>query len=257
MSTRTFQVGREVMRGSDVEAWQETIKKEFRHLGIRNCPIKTDGIYGVHTRTYTAALCRARGIKAKKAMAKGVTPELRIKIRNHELNVWEKRRYHSPGAKKYRKKLREQWRKKKVHAPVSSIIADSWGYHPGVHDGIDVICKPNAAVFAMVKGRVIDVRAGGWWGNAPSGDVKKGDGIVQIEVLESVGPFKKGYHIGYGHCEHARVKIGDVVQPGERIADAGLAVAWHVHLMYNDGSTTRGIGNRNPRRILEYAKKHG
>ncbi len=94
-------------------------------------------------------------------------------------------------------------------------------------------------------------------GKAPSGDVRKGDGIVQLEVLESVGPFKKGMHIGYGHCEHARVRVGQVVQAGETIALAGLAVAWHIHLMMNNGSTTKGIGNIDPRKCLDYAVKNG
>lgn len=255
MSERTFKVGSKVMRGNDVKAWQETIDKEFRHLKI-NCPIKKDGIYGVHTRSYSAELLKARGILIKE-MAGGITPELRIKIRNREMTAAETKRFHSKARQEYRKDLRERWKPKKVHKPVSVIIADSWDYHPGVHDGIDVICRPHAAVYAMVKCKVIDVRAGGWWGNAPSGDVAKGDGIVQVEILENVGPFKKGYHIGYGHCENARVRVGEIVQPGERIADAGLAVAWHIHLMLNDGSTNRGIGNRNPRAILEYAKKHG
>ena len=109
----------------------------------------------------------------------------------------------------------------------------------------------------MVKSKVIDVRASGWWGKAPSGQVSKGDGIVQLEVLESVGPFKKGQHIGYGHCEHARVRVGQVVQAGETIALAGLAVAWHIHLMVNDGGTKKGIGTRDPRPHLDYSVKHG
>lgn len=255
MSDRAFTVGSKLMEGSDVKAWQELVDKEFRHLGI-TCPIKHDGVYGVHTRSYSAALLRARGISLR-LMDAGVTTGLRSKIRNRELNATETKRFHAKTTQEYRADLKKQWTPKKVHQPVSTILADSWGYHPPVHDGLDVICKPNAAVFAMVKSKVIDVRADDWWGNNPSGDKSKGDGIVQVEVLESVGPFKKGYHIGYGHCEHARVEVGEIVQAGEVIALAGLAVAWHVHLMYNDGSTTRGVGNRDPRAILEYTKKHG
>ncbi len=253
MSERTFKVP---MKGSDVKAWQDTIRKEFKHLGI-DCPIKSDGVYGVHTRTYTAALLRARGIVAKRAMENGVTPELRIKVRNRELNGTETQRFHAKTTKDYRAQLKKQWAPKKVHQPVSNILADSWDYHPPVHDGIDVICKPNAALFAMVKSKVIDVRASGWWGKTPSGDTSKGDGIIQLEILENVGPFKKGQHIGYGHAEHARVKVGEIVEAGETIGLAGLAVAWHIHLMLNDGSTNKGIGNRDPRAILEYSKKHG
>jgi murein DD-endopeptidase MepM/ murein hydrolase activator NlpD len=257
MSDRTFKVGSKLMEGPDVRAWQEDVKHLFKKMMI-NCPIVIDGVYGVHTRSYTASLCRAMGLEsAEKAMAEGITPELRIKLRNERLTEAEEQRRQSESRREYRRDLRERWAPRKVHKPVSVILADSWGYHPPVHDGLDVICNPNAAVYAMVKAKVFDVRASGWWGKAPSGDVSKGDGIVQIEVLENVGPFRKGFHIGYGHCEHARVSEGEIVQAGEVLALAGLAVAWHVHLMYNDGSTTRGVGNRDPRAILDYTKKHG
>jgi murein DD-endopeptidase MepM/ murein hydrolase activator NlpD len=252
MSERTFKLGD---KGKDVKAFQQTLVREFKHLNL-NPPIVVDGIFGHHTRVYTAALLRARGILTK-AMEHGVTYELRKKIHDRVMTKAEKKRFHSKARQALRAHLREQWKTKKVHAPVSTIIADSWGYHPGVHDGIDVICKPNAACFAMVKSKVIDVRAGGWWGKAPSGDVAKGDGIVQLEVLENVGPFKKGMHIGYGHCESARVRVGQVVEAGEVIALAGLAVAWHIHLMMNSGGTTKGVGTMDPRKFLDYAVKNG
>jgi murein DD-endopeptidase MepM/ murein hydrolase activator NlpD len=253
---RTFVLKKPLMKGNDVKAFQETIKREFKHLKI-DCPIVADGIYGHHTRTYAAALLKARAIPRTTMYKEGVTYELRQKIHDRKMTVGQRRNFHGKTAVAYRKELREQWRPKKVHAPVSRILADSWGYHPGVHDGIDVICPPNAACFAMVKSKVIDVRAGGWWGKAPSGQVSKGDGIVQLEVLESVGPFKKGMHIGYGHCEHARVRVGQVVQAGETIALAGLAVAWHIHLMVNNGKTSKGVGTQDPRPLLNYAVKNG
>jgi murein DD-endopeptidase MepM/ murein hydrolase activator NlpD len=158
--------------------------------------------------------------------------------------------------KDYRARLRRSWDRADVHPPVAKILADTWGYHPPVHDGVDVICPPNAVLFAMCKAKVIDVRSGGWWGKAPSGDVTKGDGIIQLEVLENIGPFKKGHHIGYGHAEKATVKVGQTVNAGDVIGHAGLAVAWHVHLMYNDGSTKKGIGNIDPRPILDYSVGH-
>jgi murein DD-endopeptidase MepM/ murein hydrolase activator NlpD len=256
MSTRTYTVGD---KGSDVKSWQQEVKAIFKKLGIA-CPIVADGIYGVHSRSYTAALCHAQGLSATTAMKNGVTPELRIKLRNApgSLTAAQKKTRASAKRKKYRADLKKRWAPKKVHQPVSNILADSWDYHPPVHDGIDVICKPNAALFAMVKSKVIDVRADDWWGNNPSGDKSKGDGIIQLEVLESVGPFKKGQHIGYGHAEHARVRVGEIVQAGEVIGLAGLAVAWHVHLMINAGNVgNRGVGNVNPRAALEYTKKHG
>jgi hypothetical protein len=42
------------------------------------------------------------------------------------------------------------------------------------------------------------------------------------------------------------------------LGHAGLANAWHVHLMHNDGSVgTRGIGNLNPEPLLNYTIEHG
>lgn len=257
MSSRTFKVDSPLMRGTDIESWQREVKHEFARMDI-NCPIKADGIYGVATRSFTASLCHAIGMVASEVMAPGVTPELRSRIRNRDLTNEEQRRYSE--REDWRRRLRARYEKAEVTSvarPVAKILEDSWGYHPGIHDGLDVITLPNAPLYAMVRSRIIDVRSKGWWGKAPSGDISKGDGIVQMEILDSVGPFKRGYHIGYGHCENAKVMVGQVVDAGDRIADAGLAVAWHIHLMYNDGSTVRGIGNKDPRDILDYAVKFG
>ena len=257
MAVRTFKIDTPLMEGGDVENWQSELIQLFGGLKIDNVPLERDGVYGHVTRSLTATLCEANGIIPEKAMAEGTTPELRRKLRNGDLTDSEKRRRVSAKCKRFRAKLRERWASEKVHSPVAKILADSWGYHPGVHDGVDVICPASATLYAMVKARVIDVRAGGWWGKAPSGDVTKGDGIIQLEVLENVGPFKKGQHIGYGHAEKAIVRKGQVVQAGDPIGHAGLAVAWHIHLMVNGGGTTRGIGDRDPRPHLDYAVRNG
>lgn len=254
---RTFKLTAPHMKGTDVGNWQRDVKAEFLRMGIA-CPIVVDEDYGISTRGYTASLCTALGMIASEVMKNGVTPELRIRIRNRRLTPDEQRRMNERA--EYREALRRRYQSAtitNVNRPVKKILEDGWGFHPGVHDAIDVQTLPNAPLFAMVKGRVFDVRASGWWGKAPSGDVGKGDGIVQIEILESVGPFVKGYHIGYGHCEHARVKVGDIVEAGDTIALAGLAVVWHTHLMYNNGTTDKGIGNLDPRKILDYSVEHG
>lgn len=264
MSTpRTFIIDAHVMQGADIKTWQADVKAAFSRLGIR-CPIVVDGVYGQATRSFTAALCMAEGLaSAKKAMEKGVTPELRIKLRNDALSDGEKKRRDSKARKDYRELLKKRWHQYNnlVHAPVSKIIADSWGYHPGVHDGLDVISIEGAAAFAMVRSRIIDVRASGWWGlGAPSDPALKarGDGIVQMEVLDNNGPFKRGMHIGYGHCEHAHVKVGQIVEAGEVVALVGFANAAHIHLMVNDGSAgLRGVGNIDPKPLVDYAVKHG
>lgn len=143
---------------------------------------------------------------------------------------------------------------------LQKIIQDTWGYHPGVHDGIDLISLPDVPIFAPVRAKVFDVRPAGWWGLGAPADAalrSKGDGIVQLEVLDEEGPFHKGFHIGLGHAEKARVKVGDIVRPGQHVANTGFANAWHIHLMYNDGSTTRGVGNRDPKPIVDFSVKHG
>lgn len=259
MSSVTLKVKSPPMKGTTVKTFQSDLKAAFKRLGI-DAPVKVDGVYGQATRSLTASLLHANGCNATKLMAAGVTPTLRSKIRNNIYTASERKLKASVARTEYRAELRKRWKKQataKVHAPVTRIVTDSWGYHPGVHDGVDIVTAGQVPCFAMVKSKVIDVRAGGWWGKAPSGDVAKGDGIVQLEVLESVGPFKKGMHLGYGHCEEARVKVGQIVEAGHVIAMTGLAVVHHIHFMVNDGNTSRGVGNINPRPLIDYAVKNG
>lgn len=260
MSDRIFKLDNPPMKGKDVRVWQGDIKTTFAKMSV-DCPIVIDGIYGESTRSYSAALCRASGLTAEKAMAHGVTPELRSKLRNQDLTVAERRIKGSEARRAYRAELRKRWKVRKVSKPVARILEDSWGYHPGVHDGLDVICEPNAPLLAMVKAKVIDARPDSWWGKGAPTDPAvraKGDGIIQLEVLEDVGPFKKGMHIGYGHAEHATVKVGDIVQAGQIIGKAGLANAWHIHLMMNNNKTARpGVGTIDPRKYLDYTIKNG
>lgn len=134
---------------------------------------------------------------------------------------------------------------------------------PNGHDGIDLICAEDAPIYAMCKSKVVRVSAGGWWGNnpqpSPGHPVSDGDGIIIIESLVDAGPIRRGLHLGYGHAEHATVKVGDVVDAGQVIGKAGYARAPHVHFMVNDDPPVnglyRGVGDRDPRPILDYAKE--
>ena len=54
----------------------------------------------------------------------------------------------------------------------------------------------------------------------------KGDGIVIIRSLVNIGPIKTGMNFCYGHGEKPRVKVGDIVEAGQWICDAGLANAF-------------------------------
>ena len=144
-----------------------------------------------------------------------------------------------------------------VAPPLERIEEHSNGYSPGGHDGVDLICAADAPIYAICDAKVVDVRAGGWWGKNPTGNVAIGDGIVQLECLVDVGPFRKGMHFGYGHAEKATVRVGQTVRAGEQIGHAGFANAWHVHFMANAGTTISGIGDRDPYPYVAYAIAHG
>jgi murein DD-endopeptidase MepM/ murein hydrolase activator NlpD len=148
--------------------------------------------------------------------------------------------------------------KPRVVAPVKHIIADSWGWHPGVHDGIDLICPASEPLIAICHATVVRADAGGWWGlGAPADPVlrARGDGIIVLRSLVDAGPIRKGMNLCYGHAEHATVKAGQVVEAGDRIGTAGFANAWHVHFMVNMRSDAKGLGDRDPKPVVDFAVK--
>lgn len=153
-----------------------------------------------------------------------------------------------------------------VAAPVDPILGDTWGWHPGVHDGVDLIANFDDTVVAICDGIIVDARSSGWWGKgakASSGHpISDGDGIIQLKCTVDVGPFRKGLVFGYGHTEHAVVKVGQPVKAGQRIGRIGFANAGHIHFMANNGEHRRpdggysGVGDRDPKPYVDYAKAH-
>ncbi len=147
-----------------------------------------------------------------------------------------------------------------VAAPARPILQHSWGYHPGVHDGVDLITEGDDVIYAICDAKVIDARSSGWWGKGARASgghsVSDGDGIIQLECLVNVGPFKKGMHFGYGHAEKASVRVGQKVKAGQAIGHAGFANAWHIHFMCNGGATTKGVGDRDPWPFVAHALEH-
>lgn len=255
--SRTFKIQDPIMSGSDVKDYQQELLRIGQTWGL-DLPLKADGDYGMATRSIGKMIFYGRGY-SHSALEHGVTPELRIQLRNPERrSQGVKQAADSKVRRQYRDDLRKKFDKDSdVASPISKITTMTWGYHAGVHDGVDLICGPNAPLYAICDAEVIDVRPSGWWGNNPSGDVWRGDGIIQIEAIKTVGPIKKGMHFGYGHAEGADVKVGEKVQEGDRLGEAGLAVAWHCHFMANTGNVgLRGVGTFDPRRILEYAIKN-
>lgn len=153
-----------------------------------------------------------------------------------------------------------------VASPLRRIVGHSWGWHPGVHDGVDLICEADATIFALCDGTIVDARPSGWWGKGakPSSGhpISDGDGIIQLRCSVNRGPFRPGLVFAYGHAEKATVKVGDTVRAGQMIGHAGFANAWHVHFMVNDGRKRRadggfsGVGDRDPWPYVDYAIAH-
>lgn len=262
MSERTFKVINPPMRGGDVRAWKVSLNEQMETWGVDyRLPIYEEAdrnLYDAETRSLTATVAHGLGLpSASSAMADGVTPELRIKLRNKRQTPEDKRRFAKRA--EWRAALVRRYASRDVSPPLAVILEDSWGYHPPVHDGIDLICNPRAAGLAICKARVVRADNGGWWGKgAPSPDIAaKGDGIVVIRCLVNVGPFREGLNFCYGHAENVRVQPGETVQAGQVICEAGLANAWHFHFMVNDRSDARGVGDRDPRPYLDYAEKKG
>lgn len=146
----------------------------------------------------------------------------------------------------------------RVTFPIQHLITDSWGYHPGVHDGVDLICPASEPLIAMCKATVVRADASGWWGKGAPADPAlkaRGDGIIIIRSLIDAGPIRRGMNLCYGHGEHAKVRAGQTVEAGDVIGAAGFANAWHVHFMVNMRTDTKGVGDRDPRPVLDFAAK--
>ncbi len=153
-----------------------------------------------------------------------------------------------------------------VSSPVEPIHAASWGWHPGVHDGVDVMADWRDEVVAICDGVIERADASGWWGKGarPTNGhpISDGDGIIVLRCTTDAGPFKPGLIIGYGHTEGASVKPGQRVKAGQTIGTIGWANGGHIHLMVR-GPLARdktgffsGVGDRDPKPFLNWAIAH-
>lgn len=258
---RTFKIDAPHMEGDDIKAWQVELLRRLDYWGATDYPLKADGDYGVATRSATATVLHGLGI-AQDAMDEGVTPELRVKVRHSQLSSDERQRYEQRA--EWRKDLADRWEGGGTAAVLAKIYTHANGFSGG-HDGADLICPPDSPAFAIVKSKVVRI-SDNWWGLGAPANARiadKGNGIVILQSLVSLGPIQKGDYFGYGHGEKPRVKEGQVVEAGRRVCDAGLANAWHLHFMHfrgNPGKASdggpKGIGNRDPWPAVSYCIKH-
>jgi lysozyme len=108
-SPRTFKLVSPHMTGKDIRAFQTDLNARFAAWDIGK-HIDTDADYGDGTRLAAEEVCIGLGILLEKAMAAGVTPELRVKIRHPEQRTpQEIERGRGARAKQFRSKLRARF----------------------------------------------------------------------------------------------------------------------------------------------------
>jgi murein DD-endopeptidase MepM/ murein hydrolase activator NlpD len=263
----TFKITSPLMKSDAIRAWQVYLGERFDKWNIQY-PVEVDGIYGAATRGATSSFMRAWGVAdTGEALKGGLSPEWRTKLRHDDRTPEEEAAFDSAEIKDYRRRLRDRYASDDpVCYPVPNMSQDSWGWHPGQHDGIDLICPWKQPILAICDAKVVRVSPSGWWGlgaKPTSGHpVSDGDGVIIIESTVDAGPFKKGMHFAYGHSEGATVREGDTVRAGDVIGHAGWANWPHVHFMVNNiprsNSTPHytGRGDRDPKPFLDYAEAH-
>jgi len=236
---------RDMQKGEDVKALQAALNARARARGLPT--IKVDGIFGEQSLASVTAVGRALGA-AESTLAK------------RKATIGLQRIIRFPATRNPAQLKRAKERKQKsCSMPVARLITDTWGYHPGVHDGVDLICPPREPALAVCRCKVVRVDAAGWWGKGAPSDPAvraKGDGVIILRSLVDSGPIRKGMNFVYGHAEGACVRVGQTVEAGQVIGEAGLANAWHIHFCVNTRTDTKGVGDRDPRPILEHLKSH-
>jgi murein DD-endopeptidase MepM/ murein hydrolase activator NlpD len=251
------------MEGADVKAWQEWLNGhlEFWHVPFM---IPTDGHYGPLTRSVSKSVAYGMGIDTGTIVEHGVTAALRSKMRNADLSTAELVRAQQ-RREDWLPRYRERFERKNVSTPTPVILESSWGWHPGVHDGVDLIAPWKNPCLAICTGIIVRADAEGWWGSnpkpSPGHPVSDGAGIVILESSTDAGPFKRGLHFGYGHAKPVDgVKKGTLVRAGEMIGRVGFANAAHIHFMVNDDKPVsgfyRGVGDRDPMPYVDYARRN-
>jgi len=105
---RTFALVTPHMEGSDIGAFQHALNKRFNTWNIDK-RIEEDDAYGTETRFAAQQVCEGLGVLHEKAMRRGVTPDLRIKIRNPTRRT-QQELARSERRADYRAKLRERYK---------------------------------------------------------------------------------------------------------------------------------------------------
>jgi hypothetical protein len=109
VTVRTFVLRSPHMTGDDIGEFQRELNRRFEAWDISK-RIDDDEDYGDHTRDAAREVCTGLGIDHETAMANGVTPELRIKIRHPDRRTAaEVERSEGKEATELRARLRKQF----------------------------------------------------------------------------------------------------------------------------------------------------
>ena len=160
------------MEGEDVKQWQLTLNRQLRTWDV-DYQLNPDGDYGSLTQSLTASVCHGLGLaSASQAMAHGVTPELRVKLRDKDLTPKELKRYHGKRAK-WRDEFRRKHENKDVSTPLAKILQSEWGWTPPGHDGVDLdLQRSTRAAAGHLQGQG-DARATPVAGGGPRGGAER------------------------------------------------------------------------------------
>jgi hypothetical protein len=102
---RTLKLTSPAMHGDDVKLLQQTINTQFKRWGVKH-KIDVDGEYGPVTRDAYRSILHGLGI-SQAAMAKGITPRLRVRVRRRLLTPAELVRFRA--RKDWRAQLRKRY----------------------------------------------------------------------------------------------------------------------------------------------------
>lgn len=236
MSNRTFKITPPHMTGADVRNWQREMPRLFARLNI-DYDVTPDGDWGVKSHDANGSLCKASGLSAS-AMANGVTPQLRTKLRNRpdDYTPAERTRFMSRELVEYRRALRSR-----AHA--TGIVSNTFPGSPipgtkrlsadhqtaglAGFPARDYFAAGGSACVAPVKGKVSRLS-----GHDPRGGPVDGPH----------GPFgwsvyidgDDGHTYFLTHMGSRSVSVGARVEQGEQIGTVGNYDAWggtdHIHL---------------------------
>jgi murein DD-endopeptidase MepM/ murein hydrolase activator NlpD len=135
----------------------------------------------------------------------------------------------------------------KIYAPIpganqiSSPYGPRWGR---MHNGIDVPCPTGTACIAPADGKIGKF--------AQDGGFSSG-GMVHFVFTEDTGSIKRGTVIGWGHCVDVKVKPGQTVKAGQKLAVSNHP-APHVHFIQRSDSSNLD-GTTDPAKLFNALQK--